>query len=924
MLLLTFVVGFLVLFGGSLLGLYVDWLWFGEVGGRQVFWKLIGTRWGLGLFFGLALGALTYLNLWLARRFSPPLTRSRHSEIPDSLVAFAREGLTALLVAASLFLGAMGGLVAAHQWDDWLRFRNAQSFGVQDPIFKTDIGFYVFQYPFLSFLAGWLFTTLLLVTVATAVVYSLDILSGLDRQRRLVIPETTRVHLSVLLGLAMLAKGWDYWLDRYGLLLQEGPRLFGAGYTDVHARLLALNLLVVVALIAAVGFLVNARLRALWLPALALLLMVVASVTVGGLYPGVVQRFVVVPDEQAKERPYIQHHLEATRRAYGLHNVEQQTYRMGAPLTQATLRTERPTLDNIRLWDYRVLSQTYDALQRLRDYYNVREVDIDRYTVNGRYRQVMLAPRELDHAGLSGTQRNWVNETLQFTHGYGLLMSAVNEADASGRPSWLISNLPLQAAPGLEVTRPQLYYGQREIQPVIARSNTPEFDYQEGGEFVTSTYAGSGGIPIGSGLLRYVLGLYTGEWNLVISDQVKPDSRLLLRRNIRQRLNSLAPFLEYDQDPYLVLADGRLLWVQDAYTVAGTYPYSEPTWMPQQNPDGQGTEFRGRRVNYIRNSVKATVDGYTGEVRFYAVDPAEPVLKAYSQAFPGLFRPAAEIPQALRAHLRYPEDLFNIQADRWTRFHVGNPDVFFARSDLWDIPLERLQQGAADARMQAYYVIMRLPGEEREEFALITPFKTRNGTTMPGWLVARCDGETYGQLRLYRFPTESQVDAPEQVDSTIQSDPVIKPQVALLNQQGSTVRYGNLLVLPVGSSLLYVKPLYLEATTRRSIPELKQVILAEKRGASLSVVMRPTLREALAALVGGRSAPPEEEPESPATSTPPGGQADLAALAREAEGAFTAAEQAQRAGNWAEYGRQLDRARAALRRLRAAIGTGER
>lgn len=907
----------LLLFGGSLLGYYVDWLWFGEVGARSVFWGLLQARLTLGLVCGALLAAVTYANVALARRLSPlPTLRRGAPEWQLALAGFARSGLAALVVIGSLFIGALGGLVASASWEDWIRFRNAQPFGSADPLFHRDIGFYVFQYPFLAFAAGWLFGSLLLVSVVTGLVYFLSGAAGTAGRPQPSLPAAARVHLSLLLGVTFLALAWNEWLGRFGLVFHQGPLIYGAGYTDTHARLAALNLLTGIAVVAALGFFLNTRVRALWLPVFCILLMVVAGVTVGGVYPGLVQRFVVVPDQQAKERPYIQHHMNATRQAYGLGQVDRRPYKLGSPLNASMVQAERPTLDNIRLWDYRVLSQTYQSLQRLRDYYNVAEVDIDRYTVGGRYRQVMLAARELDRGGLSGQQRNWVNETLAFSHGYGLLMSAVAEADPSGRPAWLISDLPLQTAPGLEVKQPQIYYGQHDSPPVIAPSRTAEVDYPEGGETLTSQYAGKGGIPLANGLVRLLLGLYVGDWNVVISDQVRPDSRLLLRRKIRDRLQAVAPFLTLDQDPYLVLSEGRLVWLQDAYTTASTYPYSEPTRIGAEDTEDYQT------FNYIRNSVKATVDAYTGEVRLYAVDESEPVLKCYRAAFPGLFRPASEMPQDLRRHLRYPEDLFNIQAAKWTRFHVDSPDVFYNRTDVWEIPQERLGQGREDSRMQAYYVIMRLPGEEQEEFALILPFKTQNGTTMPGWLVARCDGASYGQLRLYRFPTNSQVDSPDQVDATIQADPVISPQVSLLNQQGSTVRYGNLLVLPVGSSILYVKPLYLEASSRRGIPELKQVILAEKRGTGVSVVMRPTFAEALSALIGARipeATGGKPSPGAPSAPTPGGGQS-VAALAQEAETAFEAAEQAQRAGNWAEYGRQLERARAAIKRLRSAAG----
>jgi uncharacterized membrane protein (UPF0182 family) len=929
MVLVLLVVGFL--FGPSLAGGFVDWLWFGEVGHRQVFWKLLTTRLMLGLGFGLALTALTYLNLLIARRAAPrTLPRAGVPEWQRTVGFLAREGLTLLLLIGSLVIGALGGLVAAGRWDEWLRFRHPQSFGITDPLFKLDVGFYVFQYPFLQFLAGWLFTTLLLVAVATALVYYLDgavsVLYG-----RAQVSEAVRVHLSVLLGLALLAKAWGYWLDRFGLLLNPGNVVFGAGYTDVHARLPALNILVAVAMIAAVGFFLNVRLRALWLPVLALALMVVASLTVGEMYPSLVQRFVVTPDEQGKERPYIQHHLDATRQAYGLDRIQPTEYTLGRPIAGGDFSAERATLDNIRLWDYRVLGQTFQRVQGLRSYYDVSDVDIDRYMVGGRYRQVMLAPRELVSGQLE--QRRWVNETLQYTHGYGLVMSPVNEADASGRPEWLAKDLPLETAPGIQVTRPQIYYGMQDLPPVIAPSRTAEFDYSTGNASQSSSYTGPGGIPIGSVPMRSLFSVFLGDWNIFITDQVKGDSRILIRRRVQDRIAALAPFLKYDHDPYLVLLGGKMVWIQDAYTTSGSYPYSGPVSLgavKMLTPGVSGMEeSEGGNFNYARNSVKATVDAYTGEVTFFTADEADPLLRAYRQVFPGLFRGAGEMPAGLREHLRYPEGLFSLQALRMTRFHVTQPDVFFNRSDEWEVPVERLEEedGKASAPMEPYYVVMRLPGEEKEEFVLMLPFRTHAGTTMTAWLAARCDPANYGQMRLYRFPTNSQVDAPEQVESAILANRNVSSETMLLGKQGSRVRYGNLLVLPVGKSLLYVKPFYVVGTQTGAqgqdvgIPQLEYVILAEKRGPGFKVAMKPTLREALAELVGTEVPGEQAAPQNTAPAPRPSGAAapGAAQLAAEADSAFEAADRALKAGDWSEYGRQIQRARAAIRRLRQGV-----
>lgn len=919
-------VGAVVLLWPLFSRIYVDWLWFGEVGQRRVYWTIFNSRLMLGLVFGVSLTALTYVNLLIARKLAP--RRTARMGVPDwqrRVEVVARQGLALLLLAGSAAIGVMGGAVASGKWDTWLRFRHGEPLGVLDPAFKQDVGFYLFQYPFLHFGAEWMFGVLLLVAAATAAVYYMDGALQFD-QGQVEVSPGARAHLSVLLGLAFLVRAWEFRLERFALVLKPSGVLFGAGYSDMHARVPALDILTVVCVIAAVGFLLNVRLRALWLPVAAVALMVVTGFTVGTLYPAMIQRFQVAPNEQARERPYIQRHLDGTRRAYGLEAILPAEYNPGRPLGRADLTAERQTLDNIRLWDYRWLAQTYHGLQRLRDYYHVSEVDIDRYVVDGKYRQVMLAPREFVTERLDQQQRRWVNETLQFTHGYGLVMSAVNEADPSGAPVWLIQNLPLETAPGLEVTRPQLYYGAQDQPPIIAPSDTAEFDHPVGADSASSRYSGSGGIPLRSSWLRMLFGAALGSANIIISNQVQPDSRILLRRQIQQRVEAVAPFLAFDADPYLTIQDGKLVWVLDAYTLAETYPYSEPTRLAETRLRKAGTADDGTAAgsfNYLRNSVKATVDGYTGEVTLYAMDDAEPVLKAYRRAFPGLFRSADSMSPSLRAHLRYPEDLFRLQARKLGRFHVTSPDVFYSRSDLWEIPGERIEgaEGSGTVTMEPYYVITRLPGQAQEEFSLIIPFRTRSGTTMAAWLAARCDPQNYGELRLYRFPTSSRIDAPEQVDNAIFSDPEISRETTLLGQRGSAVRFGNMLVLPVGQSILYVKPFYVEGAEQGEsggIPLLKQVILAEKRGRELKVVMRPTLTAALSALTGeaveSEPPPPRERPAAGAPPRPAG--AGVAALAAEAEAAFNAAESAQRSGNWAEYGRQLDRARAAIKRLR--------
>jgi uncharacterized membrane protein (UPF0182 family) len=930
------IVALLFLFGGRLAQLAVDWLWFEEMGQQHV----LVTRWSAQVLLGLVVGALLfaaiYLNVWLARRATPPLT-PRFDDIPVGarVRRLARAGLNwGLALAAAAFAG-MGAVVAATQWELFLLFRHAVPFGTRDPLFQKDIGFYVFTFPFWRFAYGWIFFALLAAAAAAGLVYyadrAIDLRQGYTR-----VAVSARVHLSVLLGLLALAKAWGYRLDAYQLLFSVSGALVGAGYTDVHARLLALNLLSVLAVVAGIGFLLNAHYRALWLPGAAIGLMLVAWLLVGVTYPGLVQQIRVRPNELAMEAPFIRRHIDATRAAYGLDAVEVEPFTPRGSLTAAELQANGPTLQNIRLWDYRPLRDTYQQLQGLYTYYRFHNVDIDRYTLHGRYRQVMLAVRELYPRALPPNAQTWVLKRLVYTHGYGIVMSPVNAADAAGRPIFFARDMPQESHPDLKLTRPQIYFGEGTEEWVVVGSREREFDHPAGEESRTSRYEGRMGIGIGSRLRRLLFAYYLGDATLLVSNALLPESRVLIRREVGERAQTLAPFLQYDNDPYAVVADGRVFWVQDAYTVSASYPYSAP--FPMAESQFMGGKYAAlsdqlrRGFNYIRNSVKVVTDAYEGRVRFYVSDPQDPVLRAYSGIFPGLFLPLEEMPDTLRRHLRYPEDLLRVQAVLYSLYHTVDPAVFYGRTDAWSIPRESLTQtaepatplplppgaeirGAAASFMEPYYVIMRLPGQEREEFLLMLPFTYRQRPNMAAWLAARCDSPGYGRLQVYVFPQGVQREGPAQVESLIDQDPQIAPQLTLWNQSGSQVRWGNLLVIPIAESILYVRPLYLVAA-RAGIPELKRVVLVYQG----RVVMEPTLDTALGALFGAApaSSPAEEGAERRAAPDP--AAARMRELASQARRAMDEAIAAQRRGDWAGYGaaqKRLEDAVRALERLAA-------
>lgn len=944
------VAALLLLFGNQLLGFTVDWLWFGEVGQQRVFWTILATRAQLGVLFGVAFFLLAYLNVWLARRQSPALT-PHYDDFPLRVRVgrMARTGLSLLLLGGSLLAGLLAGLEASGHWDVYLRFLHPVSFGRTDPVFGKDIGFYVFAYPFWSYLYNWLFVALLLVTAAVAVVYYFDraveVLQGYAH-----VAVSVRVHLSVLLGLLALVKAWGYRLDAYGLLFGSNGSFIGAFYADLHARLLALDLLMLLAVVAAVGFFANAYLRALWLPAAVLGLMIVASLLLGGVYPGVVQRFTVQPNELVLEKPYIKRNLEMTRAAYGLDQVAVSPFGNVSPLAAANVQHNRATIKNIRIWDYRPLQETYQQLQRLKPYYAFPPdgVDIDRYPIGGLMRQVMLAARELQQNGLPPQARRWVNEWLEYTHGYGFVMNPVNEATSDGAPIFWAKNAPQESPPELPVTRPQIYFGQSTDTPVIAPSRTEEFDYPVGSEAVRTRYSGTGGVPLRGSLRRLLFATYFAETNVLISNAITPDSRILFNRQVDERAARIAPFLAFDADPYLVVADGKLFWVQDAYTTSDHYPYSLPAAEEARNLRRWGMEGLQRdegAFNYIRNAVKIVTDAYNGSVRFYIADATDPVVRCYQAAFPSLFLPLAAMPAVLRSHIRYPEGLFTVQAGLYANYHVTDPATLFVQSDQWKFPMEVVRtQGqqpsvgegglppgiprpvSAGVPLEPFYVTMRLPDGEGEEFLLMLPFQIEKPPSMPAWLCARCDGEHYGQLRDYRFPLG--VDGPMQAESFIDQNPEISSRLSLWDQHGSRVQRGNLLALLLDKSVLYVKPIFLVAEGN-SVPRLTRIILVNAG----RVVMAPTLGQALSALIHGQTGAVEGTPSTAAGQTaetgngqtspampqapalPPPAAGRVGSLVDQANRSFEAATQAQRRGDWSAYGQELRRLEATLREL---------
>jgi uncharacterized membrane protein (UPF0182 family) len=900
---------------GGLVRLYTDWLWFQEVGFAAVFVTVLKTQVGLGLIFGVAFFLVLYANAVLARRLGP---RDVLVVVDDSLGLPSREilepYLRTLILPASVALALIAGWGAAGKWDLFLRALNSIPFGTPDPLFGQDIGFYVFWLPVLKYLYGEGMVIVVLSGLAAAGVYLCNRGLRISPQGPWLSPGARR-HLLALAGLLLLLKAYGYRLDMYDLLYSERGVAFGAGYADVNAQLPVLKALVVLSVVAALlavatGFTRN------WRPFLGGVgALVGLAILGGGVYPTLIQKFQVVPNEIVKERPYIDLNIKYTRMAYGLDNIQEQEFPAEERLTAADLRANDATIKNIRLWDTGPLLATYSQLQEIRTYYKFTDIDIDRYRINGEYRQVTLSPRELSYRDLPS--KIWINERLTYTHGYGAVVGPVNRVTTEGLPEFLVKDIPPVSSGPVKITRPEIYYGEIANDYVFVKTRAQELDYPAGDKNVYSTYAGQGGVPIQSFLRKLLFALRFWDLKIVLSNDIIGESRVMYYRQVEERVKKVAPFIQFDRDPYLVIGqDGRLVWIIDGYTTSDMFPYSART-------RGLG--------NYIRNSVKATVDAYTGAIRVYIADGADPVIRAYARIFPGLFSGGLEaMPEDLRAHVRYPEGLFAAQARMFALYHMRDAQVFYNKEDLWGLPVVPGAQGergpevgrspgqmapgaGPEREMAPYYLVMRLPDEPREEFILLLPFTPSRKDNMIAWLAARSDPPNYGKLIAYNFPKQKLVYGPRQIAARIDQDSFISQQLSLWNQRGSQVIRGNLLAVPIERSLLYVQPLYL-AAEKGQLPELKRVVVAFGN----RIAMEETLDAAMAGVFGGRAAPPVAAAAAGPTTAPPAGSDKT--LAEAAADAFTRALERQRAGDWAGYGEQMKRLGETLQRLRAQPG----
>ena len=887
---------FLALFASGIVGLITDWIWFKQIGFKNIFTTILGTKLLLGAIAGLISFGLIYLNL----RIASFLTQGRSILIRlDEKRTSSDIGkyLNRIILYLSLFLGFFTGLAIAGNWEILLKYLNATSFNSLDPIFNRDISFYFFTLPFLKTLIGfllWIFTASLIGSVLIylsrkalalfsrnpdTIQYSSD-----GKPIRYKIEKNPKTHLLLLLSSLFFLEGIKtYFIKIPNLLYSTTGPFTGASYTNIHANLPVLKILAAVLFIGAIVSIVGVfrkNNRALfWVVSVYLAVLILGA----WIYPAALQNFVVTPNELNKEAPYISHNIEATQKAFKLDRVEEHELSGESQLTLEDIKNNQTTIKNVRLWDREPLLDTFGQIQEIRTYYDFISVDNDRYQINDEYRQVLLSPRELNSEHLP--HRTFINERLDFTHGFGLTLGPVNEVTEEGLPLLFIKNLPpVSDIKSLKVTRPEIYYGELSNDYVFVNTKAEEFDYPSGEENVFTNYQGKGGVKVGSFLKKALFAIRFKELKILLSSDITSESRAMYYRNIKERVEKVLPFLRLDRDPYIVLTkDGKLKWIYDAYTISSFYPYSQKV---------KGFKL-GQNLNYIRNSIKVVIDAYDGSMQFYIADSEDPLIQTYAKIFKDTFLPLERMSEDLRSHIRYPEDIFIYQTALYTTYHMDEPQIFYNKEDQWEIPI--ISEGRGDSMMR--HIIMKLPGQAKEEYILMIPFTPQKKDNLSAWMSARSDKENYGKLVVYRFPKQRLVFGPKQIINRINQNPDISRQISLWDQRGSQVEQGLLLVMPIEESLLYIRPLYLRAENGK-IPELKRVIVAYEN----QIVMEKNLSQAFYRIFGGTTETPEQETEK---KQPVSETSEKEGLIEQAKNHFDRAMEAQRNGDWNLYGQEI-------------------
>lgn len=884
---------FLVSSGGKILHLVTDYYWFVEIGFSSIFKKTFMAQISLWVLGFLISASVIYFNLALAKKnCRKPFViigpdASVISPFPMPILSELKQFLYPLLLLLTLLIAFFLGNWASNSWEDVLKFFNAVPFFQKDPLFKQDIGFYIFSLPFYKFLYRFFFAIVLSSLIISAVIYFLSSRIYLSNGK-MQIAEDSKNHCAILAGFLVFLLAFSFQLKIFDLVSLQRALSPGAGFSDLHAYLPGLKILRIVAFLSALLLWISPWFFKNRLISSSLIFLVGGTFLVK-IYASAIQKFEVSPNEIVKETPFIQLAIENTRNAYGLNQIQELEFDPEANLSLEVLKRNELTINNIRLWDHRPLLTSYGQLQEIRTYYDFLDADNDRYNIDGQYRQVMLSVRELVPESLPS--RIWINEHLTYTHGYGVCVGPVNRISPEGLPEFFIKDIPPSSTIELKVTRPEIYFGESRANYSIVKTNAKEFDYPAGDQNVYTTYVGTGGVPVKSFWRRLLFAARFGELKILFSGDITQESRFLYYRSIKERLNKAFPFLRFDQDPYIVInEEGKLFWIMDGYTVTDHYPYSEKVG----------------GINYIRNSLKVTIDAYNGTIGAYISDAKDPLIQTYAKIFPDVFKPMESMPKDLRSHIRYPQTLMNIQARMYATYHMTDPQVFYNKEDLWKIPVRT--QGGRSEPMEPYYTIMKLAGlGGKEEFILMVPFTPSKKENMIAWMAARCDEPNYGKLLVYNFPKQKLVYGPQQIESRIDQDAEISKQLTLWDQGGSRVLRGSLLVIPVEKSLFYVQPLYLEASGG-GLPELKRIIVAYEN----SIVMEENFELALVKIFGGRvsSISKEEQGVSPVKE-----KLEHKALIRETRENFNMAQEALKRGDWAGYGEKIKAVQQFLKEL---------
>lgn len=916
-----------------------DWMWFGSQGLQDVYTTRLWLS--LGVFVGGFIVSFAFLlaNWLVALRGiqAGKLYEGQQEVVPRRAARWAA-------IIAAIAVAFFMGLGAADEWPNILLYLKGGAFGQTDPLFGNDIGFYVFEMPFYLLLRGWLMAALILGAIGTIAIYLIGNGPQIARQfasqiptkpgvkpppvnlsaMGLRFPKSASVHLTVLGAIFLTLIGIGYYFDRFNLLYASHDIAYGANYTDVNARIPALNIMMFIAAAMVILLIINLWVRTWKLLAGAIGLWLLALVLVAGVYPGIIQQFVVSPSESQLETPYIENNIKATRAAFGLDKFNEREIPAVDSITREQIDENPNITNNIRLWDYRPLRQTYERLQEIRSYYALEDVDIDRYQLNGVQRQVMLAARELSSDELSDNIRTWENLHFRYTHGYGIAMSTVNDIEGEGLPRFVIKDIPpIATDPGLQITRPEIYFGEETNEYAFVNSSKiEEFDYPLGDTNKFTRYQGKGGVDVSDFFTKLLFSIRFGDGNVMLSPYITEDTRVLYHRNIEDIVNQLAPFLSYEDDPYMVVTGGKLYWVEDAHTSTDKYPYSTPYF-----EDG---------LNYIRNSVKVVIDAYEGTATYYIIDPNDPLINAYSRIFPSLFKDGSEMPAGIREHLRYPEALLNVQARMYATFHMTDPQVFYTKEDVWSLPSDSATNGGVSNVVipEAYYVNIQLPGEEKVDFMLIQSFTPNTKDNMIAWMAAKSDPQDYGQVEVIRYPKQQLVYGPRQIEARIDQDPTISQQLSLWNGSGSDVIRGNLLTIPISNTLLYIEPLFLQATNSGSFPELKRVIVVTGNSVGIGSDLAEALDVAFkikppSVITDGGNTTPTPTPVAGATTVPTqprptpsgtvtGRTADE--LTASALDHYNKAQDALKRGDWTTYGEEIDAMKADLDELARLTG----